>query len=430
MTTGSRYVPPEESQVTVGVLSGAHVINHMYLVVLPPLFGVLVESEALDVGLAELGAAMGVLGLVGTVMQLPYGYLADNHDRFVGFVANGLFGALGAGVMATAGSFPWLIAGAAIMGIGVAGHHPVHYPMIVQATTEKRRGRAFSVYEFAGLVGFAITPVLLTGILSSGLTWRHAIGAGGFLGGAYGVVGLGLLWAAGDDRLRRPVRDAESGDAEEFGGTPLARVRAGVRALLDTPSILAMAAFSFLIAIANWGVVSYAVVLLTDGYGVSLGAANVVLTGVFAFSGIWVLYGGVIIDKVARGPDTVIAGSFGLAAPLIAVVATLAIPPVAAVTMILLIGAAQGPSVPAISSVTDAFSAEENLGRNMAIITVGTYAGNGVAPPLIGWLIDAADLRTAFMFIAVVGLVAAFLMVGITRQYGDRAALRSSSAAE
>jgi len=427
VSAGSRFSSPDETQVTVGVLSGAHVINHMYLVLLPPLFGVL--AEEFKVGLTELGAAMGVLGLVGTVMQLPYGYLADNYNRLAGFVANGLFGAVGAGVMALAPSFPWFVAGAAVMGVGVAGHHPVHYPMIVQSTSEERRGRAFSVYEFAGLLGLAATPAVVAGVLASGLTWRHAVGAIGFLGAAYGLVGVGLLWTRGDDRANYPVEEAD-GEADSYGETALGRVRAGVRALLDTPSILAMATFSFLIAIANWGVVSYVVVLLTDGYDVTLGAANVALTGVFAFSGLWVLYGGVIIDRVARGPDTVIAGSFGLAAPLIAIVATLAVPPPIAIALVLLVGAAQGPSVPAISSVTDAFSAEENLGRNMAIITVGTYAGNGIAPPLIGWLIDAADLQSAFMFLAVVGLVAAILMIGITRRYGDQGELRASTTTE
>lgn len=412
------YSRIDESTVAVGLLSGSHAVNHMYFVLLPPLFGVL--AGEFDVGLAALGTAMGVLGIVGMGCQLPYGYLADNHDRLLAFGLSSVLGVAGAFATALAPSFEWLVVGQALLGVGVAGHHPAHYPMIIDATVEERRGRALGVYEFAGLAGFAATPVVVSAVLAAGLGWRYAVGAIGAVGAAYSLVALVLLFVGVDETVRRPVKSG----GEAPTGSYHDRLVRGVQGVVEAPAILAMAVFAFLIGAVNWGFVSFVVVLLTDGYAVSLGVANLVLTGVFVFSGIWVLYGGVIIDTVARGPDTVISGSFGLASPLVAIVATLAISPVVAIVVVLLVGAAQGPSVPAVSTVADALSTEGNLGRNMAIITVGTYAGNGLAPPVFGAVIEGAGLEEAFMLMAVIGLVASFLMLGIARRYGDHATLR------
>lgn len=413
MSDSTRLARLDETRVTIGILSGAHLVNHMYLIMLPPLLGEL--AATFDASLTQLGLALGVLGVVGALIQLPYGYLSDNHNRLIGVGINKVFGAIGAGVIALAPSFPWVIIGSAIMGLGIAGHETIHYPMIIQTTSEEHRGRSFSVYEFSGHLGFMITPAIITGILASGLGWRYAVGGLSFLGFGYTLFAVGFLWLGGDEAAYRPINTTEPSTE-----TVLDRIWTTVQDLIKTPSILSLAMFTFLMTVAKWGVVSYVVVLLTDGYGVSLNAANVLLTGMFIFSGMWILYGGVIIDKIARGPDTVMAGSFGLAAPLVAILGTIAIPVAVAAAIVLLIGAAQGPTQPAIGSITGILSQEENLGRNMAIITIGTYTGNGVAPPVIGAIIDAGGLRPAFFLIAIVGLISAFLMVGISHRYSTR----------
>jgi len=411
-----------DAELTVGILSGSHAINHMYFVLLPPLFGVL--AGEFEVGLAAIGTAAGAVGVAGTVFQIPYGFLADRHDRLLAFGLSSFLGAAGVFVTALAPSFAWLVAGQLLLGAGVAGHHPAHYPMVVNATSDDRRGRALGVYEFAGLAGFAVTPVVISAALGTGFGWRDAVAGIGLLGAGYSLLAGGLLIAGVDPAIRHPPESGTGGDAS---GSALSRAKRGLYGLFDAPAILAMTAFAFLVGIVNWGFVSYVVVLLTDGYALAFGAANLILTGVFVFSGIWVLYGGVIIDTVARGPDTVIVGSFGLAAPLVALAGTLAFSPLVAVLLVLLVGAAQGPSVPAVSTVAEALSTEANLGRNMAIITVGTYAGNGIAPPVVGAIIEGPGLQAAFLALAVVGLLASVLMLGITRRYGDRAALRRDS---
>jgi hypothetical protein len=63
---------PRETALVVGLVSGSHVVNHLYLVLFPPILATLAAD--FGVGLAALGVAMGVQAFVNTALQLPYGY--------------------------------------------------------------------------------------------------------------------------------------------------------------------------------------------------------------------------------------------------------------------------------------------------------------------------------------------------------------------
>lgn len=405
---------PRETKLVIGLVSGGEFVNHTYLVLFPPILGIL--GADFGVSLTLLGIAMGAQGLSNTVCQLPFGYLSDHYDRkFVFGLSLGL-GTLGTFIVAAAPSYPVLVLGQVVLGIGVAGHHPTHFPLLAEAAPPGLRGRAFSARGFAGNLGFAAPPVVITAVIGlGGLTWRHAVALIGLAGATYAVVALLALHRYVDPAVtrgaNRPGRDR--GPRSSL----TARFSAELHSIAASPAILALAVLSFLSAGAGWGVTTFTVVLLTDGYGVGIDLANLTLTAMFLAGAVMVLVGGDLADRLAPGP--IIVGSFASAGGLLLVFGSLAIPAVAALGTAAAIGGLRNLSGPARSKLADGYSARDSLGQSFAVITVGTMVGGALAPPVFGAVIEGAGLRVAFVAIAAVALVSAAFTVGILVRYGD-----------
>lgn len=398
---------PRESAVVVAVVSGSHVVNHMYLVLLPPIVGLLSVEFGLTVG--TIGLAMGAVGLTNTTLQLPFGYLADTRSRTLALVASLAIGAVGAAITAFAQGFWWLVAGQLVIGVGVAAHHPAHYPLLADATPEHARGRAFSVHGFAGSLGFAAPPAIVAAVVGvPGLTWRHAVGLVAAVGAVYAVVAVLALRFGVPASVRRPPPRPEG------TGRPLAsRVRERLVDIGRSRVVLALALLALVTSVASWGLTSFAVVLLTDAYGVGVGAANLALTAMFVAGALAMLVGGSLTDRIAAGP--VIVTAYAAVTVLLVVLAALVLSPLLAVVAVVLAGAVRATSGPARSKLADDASARDMVGQNFAVITIGIMLGGAIAPPLFGAIIDASGTQTAFFAIAAIAAVATGLTVVIVR---------------
>ncbi|MFC4549911.1 MFS transporter, partial [Halorussus sp. GCM10023401] len=207
-----------ETLLVVALVGGAEFVNHTYLVLFPPILTIL--ADEFHVSLAALGVAMGVQGAANAAFQLPFGYLSDNYDRRLAFGLSLALGTAGVFVVALAPTFAVLVAGQALLGIGVAGHHPAHFPILADATPEHLRARAFSVRGFLGSLGFGAPPVLVTAMVGvSGLTWRHAVGAVGAFGLIYAAVTLATFqrYVSRDVTAPEVEADCSDPDAPGFG---------------------------------------------------------------------------------------------------------------------------------------------------------------------------------------------------------------------
>jgi len=431
---------PRETAVVAGLVGGAEFVNHTYLVLFPPILGIL--SAEFDASLALLGVAMGVQGFTNTAFQLPWGYFSDNYDRrltlglSLGLATASVF------VVAAAPTFEVLLVGQALLGVGVAGHHPVHFPLLAAASPERHRGRAFSVRAFLGNLGFAAPPVALTAVVAlPGLTWRHAVGLIGAFGAVYAAAMLFVLYRHVDPAVTAPDADPDAdGDGvpetpdDADHGTPnepdhetpdaggaLDSVRSAarreVRAILGSPAILALAVLALVVSTASWGITSYAAVLLQDGYGAGLDVANLTLSAMFAVGAVAVLVGGDLADRFSPGP--VIVASYGAVVVFVALVATMTLPPLAAVACMLVVGGVRSLGGPARSKLADAVSARSDLGRNFALITVGTMTGSSIAPPVFGALIERRGLGATFLAIAAVAALGVAVTLFVLRRHGD-----------
>ncbi|MFB6299217.1 MAG: MFS transporter [Halobacteriales archaeon] len=403
---------PADTSIVVGLISGSHFVNHMYLVLLPPILGLL--SGDFGVTLAALGFAMGLQGAINTVMQLPYGYLSDNHSRTLTLGICLGFGAAGVLVIVLSPSFEWLLAGQALIGLGVAGHHPSHYPLLADASPESIRGRVFSVHGFAGSLGFAAPPAIITAIISfSGLTWRHALGLIGVVGAIYTVIAIVVLRWFVSAEVRLPSPETTTTDQQSIAD----RVRAEFASLIRSPAILALALLALVASTASWGITSYVVVLLTDGYGIELSLANLTLSGMYLAGAVMILIGGELTDRFSAGP--VIVTAYSVVAVIVAVLGSMTIPGLIAVACAIGIGGMRSLAGPARSKLTDRLSARTDLGKNFATITIGIMLGNAFAPPFFGALIERAGLRVTFLTIAAIGVLAVGLTIAILRTYSE-----------
>lgn len=404
-------LPSRESRVVVGLISGSQFVNHVFLVLLPPILPIL--SRDLDVSIALLGLALGAQALVNTVFQLPYGYLADHYDRTLALGLSSLLGACGALITAIAPDFPMLVVGQVVLGIGVAGHHPSHYPLLTDVTPEDARGRAFAIYNFGGSLGFATPPVVITAIIAvPGLTWRHALGLLGAVGFVYGVVVTGLVAWRVDDTVTTPNVDPAATQ-----GSVVERVRAELRALVAEPGILGLAVLALVSSTASWGLTSYTVVFLTDVYAVSLSVANITLTGLFVVGAGAILLGGYLTDRFGGGRVLIV--SFLGFTVLVGLIAARLVPAMAAVGLFLLLGGIRSFAGPARDELTERLAAQGTVAKSFAVVTIGIMLGSTIAPPVFGYLIAWADVQTAFFAVAGVGVIATVVAILVVIEFAD-----------
>ncbi|WP_044950824.1 MFS transporter [Halorhabdus tiamatea] len=390
-----------ESSLVVSLVGGSHVVNHMYFMLLPPIFGAL--KADLGVSDPQAGAALGLVGVVVTALQLPLGYVADAYSRTAVLGLSLSMGALGAALTATATSYPWLLVAAAVTGLGIAGHHPAHYPLLAAATDPSTRGRAYSVHGFTGVLGFAAPPAIVGGASALGFDWRVAIGAIAAVGGIYGVVCLMTFRRAVSTDVTHPDPDQRPEDGLDVAAVP-SRAARWFQSVLSSPAFVLLGILWFLTSVAAWGIKAYTAPLLSGTYGVADGTANLVVAAMLTTGALLIFLGGWLSDRVSAGAVLLVGyvALIGVAGLL----AWGALPTVAALGVVLVLSATVDGSRPARAKLADALSAEGDVGKNFGLLTIGISGGGAVAPPAFGVVLGWTSIETVFGIIAGVGVLA------------------------
>lgn len=414
-----------EGRRAVGVVSGSHFLNHMYLVLLPPIFGIL--AVEFDVSLAQLGLAVSVMSLTSTAFQLPFGYLSDTVSRTVTLVVGLLAAAGGVFLVAVAGSFPAVLVGQVLVGVGIGAHHPAHYPLISDATSDHNRAWAFSVHDTAGHLGYGAAPALIVAAIAlPGQTWRDAFLLIAVVTVAYALLSLVVLMRFVSDDATQGGRTGEGADRET---APLvARAREQLSSLARSPAVLALTVMALVVSMAGWGFRSFTVVLLTDGYGFGLATANTVLTVMFVGAAVATLASGLLTDRLSA--PTIIIPAYAFVLVSAVVLGSLFVPPAIAAVTVVLGASAQTMGNPPRNKLLDNVSAGADLGVNFAVITVGVTLGGTIAPPLFGALIDVLGFWAAFYLIGAFALLGAGIVVAIVRTYDTSAVAEPAAATD
>lgn len=402
-----------QSLLVVALVGGSHVVNHSYFMLLPPV--TTVAAADLGVGVARIGLAIGLLGFVVTALQLPLGHLSDTRGRTPVLALSLGFGAVGTGLTATAQSYAWLLAAQVVLGIGIAGHHPAHYPLLSAATDPGTRGRAFSVHGFTGAVGFAAAPAVVATTTTLGYGWRTALGAIAAVGAVYAVGCIGVVIRYVDDAITAPS-DTSRADQPWTGGRVRAlprRALSSLRGMLADRGIVLVTVLWFVTSVAAWGIKTQTLPLLTGTYGLDGATGNTLVSAMFVVGALLMFGGGWLTDRTS--PGVVLAAGY---VALVAVTATLStglVPVAVAAGLVLGLAATIDYSRPARATLADRFSTADDVGKNFGLVTVGISGGAAVAPPVLGWVSETYGVEASFGAMAGLGLLSLALTAVVLR---------------
>jgi MFS family permease len=378
------------------LVSLAHLVSHVYILALPPLFPFL--RDGLQVGFVELGFALTVFNVVSAVAQAPIGFLVDRIGAQRVLAAGLGLGGLALLSIGLVGTYAWLLVGAALAGLANGVFHPADYALLSAGIPKAQLGRAFSLHTFAGYLGTAIAPAVLIGL---------ALLAGP--GVALGVVGLaGVLLVGFILPMRVPRTQDQAHVQRPSAGKPGATGRS-----VFTPAIVSLTIFFALLSFSTGAIQNFSVAALVSGYGVTLTQANAALTAFLMLSAFGVLVGGFLADRTRRHGDLA-ATAFALTALLTLLVA---VADLGAITLMLVLAGAgflSGVIAPSRDMMVQAAAPPGGSGRTFGIVSTGFNVGGAIGPLLFGWILDHGAPRWVF------GAAVGFMMLTVVMALRDR----------
>ena len=379
----------------IGLVSAAHFVSHVYVLLLPPLFAFIRSDYGLSY--QELALVLASFNLVSAALQTPMGFLVDRFGAGRLLIAGLLLGAAALAVAALIPSYWALVACFGVAGLANTVFHPSDYTILSHSIAQKRIGQAFSIHTFSGLLGSAAAPPLV--LISARLWgWHGALLVSAIIGVAVAFVLLAqrrILAAAPASKQRQRV---SAGD--------------GWR-LLMTPAILRNLGFFTLLALAGGGISNFSIVALVALYNTPLWAANTALSGFLLMAALGVLLGGVIADRT-RHHTRVAALGFALSACVILVIGTVALPSAMLILLMGIGGLLSGIIQPSRDMIVRAVTPAGSFGKVFGFVTTGFNVGGVVGPLFFGWLMDRGEPRLIFLAVVAITLVS-LLTVSTTR---------------
>lgn len=382
----------------ISLVGFAHGTSHFYHFVLPPLFPYLMAQFGLS--FTQAGALMTVFFAVSGVGQALAGFVVDRVGALrVLFGGIALLACSGL-VLASANSYLWLMAAAAVAGLGNSVFHPADFTLLNRRVSTSRLGHAFSVHGLSGSLGWAAAPVFVLALAEAG-GWRvAALGAS-----AVGFVALAVLFFN-----RRKLAEA-----------PLPvegpRPKGGSFAFLGAGVVWMCFLFFLLTVMAFGGLQNFAPPVLERTYGITFAVATTALTAYLLGSAAGIATGGFFASK-GDNQDRLVAVTLGFAALCALVLASGWLPAWSVVTVMALMGFGVGFAGPSRDilvrrAATSTFGAGA-FGRIYGFVYSGIDTGLAIAPIAFGLLMDAGRFTQVLWGVAALQVLAigAALLVG------------------
>jgi MFS transporter, FSR family, fosmidomycin resistance protein len=388
------------SDATVISLVGfAHGVSHFYHFVLPPLFPYLMREFGLT--FTEVGSTMMVFFVVSGVGQALAGFVVDRFGALKVLCGGMLLLGASSLVLSVAGSYPMLLAAAAVAGLGNCVFHPADFTLLNRRISGSRLGHAFSVHGLSGSLGWAAAPVLVLAIAETS-GWRMAaVGAS-----LVGFLALAFLLA------NRRLLAVEVLSAAEAG-----KPKGGSFAFLSVGIVWMSFLFFLLAVMAFGGLQNFAPPVLERTYGVTLALATTGLTAYLLGSAGGTAAGGFFASK-GEHQDRLIALALGGGALCAIALASGAVPAWSIVALMGLMGFSVGFAGPSRDilvrrAATSTFGAGA-FGRIYGFVYSGIDTGLAIAPILFGLLMDAGRYAQVLWGVALLQTLAigAALTVG------------------
>jgi MFS transporter, FSR family, fosmidomycin resistance protein len=382
-------VPLAHDAKVMGLVGLAHASSHFGHMLLPPLFPVFMTEFGLS--FAQVGLLMSVFFVVSGVGQALAGFVVDQLGaRPVLFLALSVF--FSACLVASqAQGYGWLLVAAALAGLANCPFHPIDFSILNQRVSTPRLGYAFSVHGLSGSLGWALTPILLVGLMGM-IGWRNAYLV---TAGVYLIV-LIVLFIHRDHLVTSVVRKQESHEPSSV-------------AFLKLPVVWWCFAFFLLSTITLAVVQSYSASILKAMHGVSLQAATATLTAYMLCSAVGILLGGFVSARMGvQRSDRVVAVCMSVGAACMMLAGTGWLGALGSMALLAFTGLAVGIGGPSRDMLIKCATPKGATGRVYGTVYSGLDVGFAVAPLIFGLLMDR-QLYSLTMITSALALVLAVI---------------------
>lgn len=374
----------------LAAISICHLLNDMMQSLLPAIYPILKANYGLDFG--QIGLLTFTFQFTASLLQPFIGRFTDRNPKPYSLATGMGFTLVGLFLLSRAGSYPVLLLGAGMIGVGSAVLHP-ESSRVARMASGARPGLAQALFQVGGNVGSAIGP-----LLAAFVVLRYGQSSVGWFAVA-ALVAMVLLFHVGRWYKTHGLERMRSHDRLQ------ARDRVHSKRVSVALAILVALIFSKFFYIAN--MTSYYTFYLIDEFGASIRTAQIYLFIFLAAVALGTVVGGAIGDRFGR--KTVIWASILGVLPF-----TLMLPYADQYWVGVL-------SVPIGMILASAFPAIVVYGQELMPARIGTVAGlffglafglGAIGAALLGELADATSIRFVFQacsFLPLIGLLAGFL---------------------
>ena len=277
--------PPQRTVVTVLVgLGVSHLLNDMLQSLLPALYPMLKGAYALSFW--QIGLITLTNQVTSSLLQPLVGYYTDRHPQPYSLAIGMGFTLAGLLLLSTAATYPWLLAAAALVGLGSSIFHP-ESSRLARIASGGKHGLAQSIFQTGGNFGSSLGPLLAAFVVlprgQGSVAWFSLVALAAII----------LLVRIG--RWYQSVGTPRPAFARPAGH--VAPTRAHVK---RTIAILLVLVFSKFIYTTSF--VSYYMFFLIQRFGVSIDSAQLHLFAFLAAVAAGTLLGGPIGDRFGRKP--------------------------------------------------------------------------------------------------------------------------------
>ncbi|HET7717568.1 MAG TPA: MFS transporter [Bauldia sp.] len=376
---------------TLAAISLAHFLNDMIQSLLSAIYPVLKASFALD--FTQIGIITLAFNITASLLQPVVGLYTDRYPKPFSLTIGMGLTLCGLLVLAAAPTYPVLVGGAAMVGLGSAVFHP-ESSRVARLASGGRYGLAQAVFQVGGNVGSAIGPLLAALIVvpygQSSIAWFSAAA----------LLGMIVLFNVGTwYRQRLPVPPPPARRAV-VGGVELPHGR--VAAALLVLAVLVFSKFLYMACLTT-----FYTFYVIERFGVGVQTSQILLFVFLAAVAAGTVIGGPIGDRFGR--KVVIWASILGSLPF-----TLLLPYAnlfGTVVLTVVIGVV----------LASAFSAIVVMGHALLPSRIGMVSGlffgfafgmSGIGAAALGVLADATSIEFVFKvcsYLPAIGLVTVFL---------------------
>jgi FSR family fosmidomycin resistance protein-like MFS transporter len=259
-------------------LSFSHLLNDLIQSLIPAIYPILKSS--FDLSFTQVGLITFTFQLTASLLQPLVGLYTDRHPKPFSLAVGMGFTLIGLLLLAVAGSFPFILIAAALVGVGSSIFHPESSRM-ARVASGGRHGLAQSLFQVGGNAGSAIGPLLAAFIVvpngQASVAWFSIVA----------LLAIAVLfnvgkWYRGHLLAKMATKRAEAAqDRRDLSST---KVAVSIAILL----CLIFSKYFYLVSLS-----SYYTFYLIDKFGVSVQVAQLYL---------FVFLGSVAAGTIAGGP--------------------------------------------------------------------------------------------------------------------------------